>query len=47
MPLARDLVLGNDDAHPARRRFTCLSPCGPSPALLWANGREAEEEDAP
>jgi tetratricopeptide (TPR) repeat protein len=46
-PLARDLVLGNDDAHPARRRFTCLSPCGPSPALLWANGREAEREDAP
>jgi tetratricopeptide (TPR) repeat protein len=46
MPLARDLVLGNEDCHPARRRFTCLSPCGPAPALLWNGHDDAVEDDA-
>jgi tetratricopeptide (TPR) repeat protein len=44
MPLASQLVLGHDETHPARRRYTCLSPCGPAPALLW-NGRDAAPED--
>jgi len=28
MPLASQLVLGNEELHPNRRRFTRLSPCG-------------------
>jgi hypothetical protein len=27
MPLASQLVLGNEELHPSRRRFTRLSPC--------------------
>ena len=34
-PLASALVLGNERVHPARRRFTALSPCGPAPVLWW------------
>jgi tetratricopeptide (TPR) repeat protein len=32
-PLADQLVLGNEELYPSRRRFTPLSPCGPSPVL--------------
>ena len=40
-PLAGMLVLGNERVHPARRRFTALSPCGPAPVLWWtAHARE-------
>jgi len=40
-PLAAQLVLGNERVHPARRRFTALSPCGPAPVLWWtAHARE-------
>lgn len=35
MPLASMLVLGNEDAHPHRRRFVSLSPC-------WTSDEEAE-----
>lgn len=34
-PLAGQLVLGNERVHPARRRFTALSPCGPAPVIWW------------
>ena len=34
-PLASQLVLGNERVHPARRRFTALSPCGPAPVIWW------------
>jgi tetratricopeptide (TPR) repeat protein len=30
MPLASQLVLGNEELHPHRRRFTTLSPCWPA-----------------
>jgi tetratricopeptide (TPR) repeat protein len=46
MPMASDLVLGNEDAHPSRRRFTCLSPCGPAPALLWRDDGTDDATDA-
>ncbi len=31
MPLASQLLLGNEELHPHRRRFTTLSPCWPAP----------------
>jgi hypothetical protein len=44
LPLRRELVLGNEDVHPARRRFTALSPWWPEPAQA---GREAGDADGP
>ncbi len=40
MPLASALVLGHDDLHPARRRFTPLSPCRDAPAAGNADAPE-------
>jgi tetratricopeptide (TPR) repeat protein len=45
LPLRRELVLGNEDVHPARRRFTALSPWWPAPAQPGGAARGADADE--
>ncbi len=46
-PLRGELVLGNEHVHPARRRFTALSPWWPEPAGGGAHADGADEPESP
>ena len=45
LPLADELVLANEERHPHRRQFTCLSPCWKPVGRLAAVGGDPDADD--